>query len=67
MQHYVCAGDCGAETDKPVACRAPGCSHEGQPFVACACEDGLHDGSEEAKNAEENEETDDIALDDDDE
>lgn len=43
MKHYVCAGDCGAESDKPGICQAVGCEREGKPFIPCQCEDGEHD------------------------
>ncbi len=43
MQHYVCTGDCGNETERPGVCQSAGCSHEGQPLVECRCDDGIHD------------------------
>ena len=57
MKHYVCTGNCGGESDKPKFCTAENCSKEGQPFVECDCEDGLH---EEAKNSDEDEKSDEM-------
>ncbi|OHA27215.1 MAG: hypothetical protein A3D56_02035 [Candidatus Taylorbacteria bacterium RIFCSPHIGHO2_02_FULL_45_35] len=43
MNHYVCTGDCEAEESKAGVCMAAGCTKEGEPLVACTCEDGLHE------------------------
>ena len=42
MQHYVCTGDCGSESEKPKVCASDGCSKEGQSMMGCDCDDGLH-------------------------
>ena len=43
MQHFVCTGDCAAETVKPGICESEGCSKEGQPLIECNCSDGFHE------------------------
>lgn len=44
MMHYVCAGDCGGEAERPGVCESGGCSKEGQPLAECDCGDGIHKG-----------------------
>ena len=43
MNHFVCTGDCGGESEKPGVCQATGCTKEDQPLEECTCEDGLHE------------------------
>ena len=43
MQHYICAGDCGGESDRPGVCEHETCSKEGQSFISCDCDDGFHE------------------------
>ena len=42
MQHYVCTGDCGGESERPKVCDFGGCTKENQALTACSCDDGLH-------------------------
>lgn len=42
MQHYVCTGECGGESENPGLCQDETCSEHNEPLVACSCGDGLH-------------------------
>jgi len=53
MSHYVCTGGCGGESDRPGVCQAEDCPKEGQPFVECECEDGMHEGAGDVGDKEE--------------
>ncbi|OHA18317.1 MAG: hypothetical protein A2664_02540 [Candidatus Taylorbacteria bacterium RIFCSPHIGHO2_01_FULL_46_22b] len=44
MQHYVCTGDCGGESERSKVCESEGCKNEGQPLSECSCTDGFHKG-----------------------
>lgn len=43
MSHYICTGGCGGESSIPGVCQTEGCKKEGEPLLACGCEDGLHE------------------------
>lgn len=53
MEHYICSGDCGGESNEPRVCEAEFCPKEGQPMIACDCEDGLHKNAGEEKIGDE--------------
>lgn len=54
MAHYVCTGSCDGESDNLGVCESEYCTKEGQPLVACSCEDGAHeDAGEKTSNGEE--------------
>lgn len=42
MQHFVCTGGCGGQSDSEGVCEAQYCKKEGQPLTECNCDDGLH-------------------------
>ena len=42
MEHYVCKGNCGGESDKSGVCKSEGCSKEDSSLEECSCVDGLH-------------------------
>ena len=42
IDHYVCAGECRSESEKPALCVIKSCSHYGKPMVSCTCADGRH-------------------------
>lgn len=43
MTHYICTGSGEGVADKPGVCQTEGCTKEGDPLVACNCEDGEHE------------------------
>ena len=55
MKHFVCTGDCDGESSTPGVCQSEECAKEGQTLVPCDCEDGLHEGAEDASKEEEEE------------
>lgn len=61
MEHYICAGECGAESQTPGVCKTDGCSNHGREFEKCSCLDGEHrkvkdeEGGEEDSTKEEEE------------
>lgn len=42
MQHYICTGGCGAQSETEGVCEAQFCKKEGEPFTLCKCDDGVH-------------------------
>jgi len=44
MTHYICEGGCKGENPTPDVCGDPNCRKHNQPFSACDCADGKHDG-----------------------
>jgi len=53
MEHYICAGECGAESQTPGVCKTDGCSSNGKEFEKCSCLDGEHGKVRRAENGEE--------------
>lgn len=52
-KHYICTGDCGAESSSPGSCEDESCFMYNMDFSECGCEDGHHDqlfSDEEDKN-----------------
>ena len=44
MEHYICLGTCGAESETSGVCEDPECTNSGLEKEFCDCEDGLHGG-----------------------
>lgn len=42
--HYVCNGGCNGVAETPGTCGAETCAKHGMPLLACACENGKHEG-----------------------
>lgn len=42
MQHYICTGGCGGQSENEGVCEARYCKKEGEPLTSCTCDDGLH-------------------------
>ncbi len=53
MTHYICTGDCEGESSVPGVCQGEGCTKEGEPLVACTCEEGRHEEAYMKKDDEE--------------
>ena len=52
MKHYVCAGGCDSQSDKPGVCESEFCTSEGEPLKPCDCEDGMHEAVINGEDAE---------------
>ena len=59
MDHYICAGTCGAVSSEPGLCQNADCPNYGQQLSVCNCTDDRHGMSrndEEYKKLDEEEE-----------
>ncbi len=43
QEHYVCTGTCGGVAGEAKICATGGCSKEGEPLMACTCQDMSHE------------------------
>jgi len=42
MEHFVCRGTCGGESDIKKVCESEDCNHAGMELESCDCADGTH-------------------------
>jgi len=52
MKHFICTGGCEGESSIPGVCQAEECKKEGEPLIACNCENSLHEEAEDKQKEE---------------